>query len=128
MSLISEEEISEEELVDCLEKHCLSYSDIKYFQVDRNGKLSKKWGFEGRERQILYCLAVALIKLNAYEMAKHGYKSLLGHSLEQEMPEEELINSAEIYDFCPLTKRSFPLFVLHSYLAPFRHAADVYES
>lgn len=101
MSLISEEEISEEELVDCIEKHCLSYSDLKYFQVDRNGKLSKKWGFEGRERQILYCLAVALIKLNAYEMAKHGYKSLLGHSLEQEMPEEELINSAKYMGFLP---------------------------
>ena len=92
MSLISEEGISEEELVACIEKHRLSYSDLKYFQVDRDGKLSKKWGFEGRERQILYCLAVALIKLNAYEMAKHDYRVLTSVSPEQEMTEEKLID------------------------------------
>lgn len=99
MSLISE--ISEKELEDCLEKHRFSYSDIKYFQVGKNGKLSKEWGFEGHERQIFYCLAVALIELNMYEKAKRDYNILLGYPLEQEVPEEEFINSAKHMGFLP---------------------------
>ena len=58
--------ISEEELAACLKEHCFSYSNTKYFQVDRQGKLSGNFGYTKREREILYYFAVALIELNKY--------------------------------------------------------------
>ena len=92
--------ISEEELVACLEKHRFSYSSTKYFQVDRDAKFSKNFGFRESEGQILYCFVVALIKLNQYKLAEREYKALLGHLPEVET-EEELIESAKYMGFLP---------------------------
>lgn len=99
MSIVPE--ISEKELEGCIKKHRLSYANVKYFQVNRDGKLSKKWGFEGHERQILYCFAVALIKLNMYEKAKSDYKTLLGHPPEEEVTEEGLIDFMKYMGYLP---------------------------
>ena len=91
MSLISEEEISEEVLVACLEKHRSSYLNTKYFQVDTKGELYEGIEVHGRGREILYSFALALVALDKYEIAKRDYKTLLGHSPEPEMTEEELV-------------------------------------
>ena len=55
---------SEEELAACLKEHSSSYSNTKYFQVDREGKLSKNFGYSTREREILHCFALVLIDMN----------------------------------------------------------------
>ncbi len=55
---------SEEELAACLKEHCSSYSNTKYFQVNREGKLSGNFGHSVREREILHCFALVLIDLN----------------------------------------------------------------
>ena len=64
--------ISEKELIDCLEKHRHSYSNIKYLQVSKEGKLNKDFDFSGRERGILHSFALALIKLNDYGLGVLG--------------------------------------------------------
>ena len=81
--------ISREELKACLERHCSSYSNIKYFQVNRQGKLNKEFEFSNRERWILYCFAVALIELNELGL---GALSLIIRKPEsgEEITEEEL--------------------------------------
>lgn len=83
--------ISEKELVDCLKKHRLSYLNTKYFQVNTKGKLYEDIEFLGREREILYCFALALIALNKYRIAKCDYEAQFGHSPEPEITEEGLI-------------------------------------
>jgi len=55
---------SEEELAACLKEHCSSYSNTKYFQVNRQGKLSKNFGHSTREREILHYFALVLIDVN----------------------------------------------------------------
>ena len=55
---------SEEELAACLKEHCSSYSNTKYFQVNRQGKLSRNFGYSTREREILHCFALVLIDVN----------------------------------------------------------------
>lgn len=55
---------SEEELAACLKEHCSSYSNTKYFQVNRQGKLSGNFGYSTRERKILHCFALVLIDVN----------------------------------------------------------------
>ena len=62
--------IDEEDLVACFKKHTSSYSNFRYFQLDRYARLNKKWEFSSRDDQILYCLAVGLIDLNMDEMER----------------------------------------------------------
>ncbi len=82
--------ISERELVACLRKHDSSYSNFRYFQLDRQARLNKKWEFSQRDVQILHCLALALISLNMDEMGKRGIGAFLSMRpvLESEMTEE----------------------------------------
>ena len=74
-------QISQDELVACLEKHNSSYSDTRYFQLNNDGRLSEKWGFSQRDVQILRCLALALISLNMKEMGRRNIGALLSMSL-----------------------------------------------
>ena len=60
---------SEEELVKCLKKHDSSYSNFRYFQMDRKGKVSTELELLPREVQIMHSLALALIMINAEEMS-----------------------------------------------------------
>ena len=72
--------ISEKELVACLKKHDSSYSNFRYFQLDHQARLNKKWEFSIRDVQILHCLALALICLNLDEMGRRGIRGLLSMS------------------------------------------------
>ena len=79
--------ISEKELAACLKKHDSSYSNFRYFQLDRHARLNTQWEFTVRDVQILHCLALALVVLNMDEMAKRGMKAMLSMSL---VPEAEM--------------------------------------
>ncbi len=67
---------SEKELVACLNKHDSSYSDFRYFQLDRQARLTEKWEFSQRDVQILQCFALSLIGLNMHEMRRRGIRPL----------------------------------------------------
>ena len=71
---------SEKELAACLKKHDSSYSNFRYFQLDRRARLNRQWEFTARDIQILHCLALALIHLNMVEMGKLGIKAMLSMS------------------------------------------------
>ena len=79
--------VTENELAACLAKHDSSYSNFRYFQLDRSGRLNTSWEFSQREVQILHCLALGLIALNMNEMSKRGIGALLSMSL---VPESEM--------------------------------------
>lgn len=79
--------VSERELAACLKKHDSSYSNFRYFQLNRHAKLDRQWQFTARDAQILHCLALALIHLNMDEMAKRGIKAMLSMS---RVPEAEM--------------------------------------
>ena len=79
---------SEEELVTCLETHQLSYSNIKYFRVNKHGKLNEDIGFSPCESKILHCLAEALTELNTSWL---GMLNMTEERLRMyNIPEEEL--------------------------------------
>ena len=82
--------ISEKELSACLKKHDSSYSNFRYFQLDRQARLNRQWEFTARDVQILQCLALALIHLNMDEMSKRGIKviSSMSRVSEAEMTED----------------------------------------
>ena len=63
---------SNEELRKCLNKHDSSYSNFRYFQLDRQGKLNPQWELLPRDVQIMHCLALALIGINVQEMRRQG--------------------------------------------------------
>ena len=63
---------SEKELRDCLRKHESSYSNLRYFQLDRQARLGNNWEITIRDNQLLQCLALGLILLNHDEMEKRG--------------------------------------------------------
>ena len=67
---------SEKELLACLRKHDSSYSALRYFQLDRHARLSTDWEITPQDQQVFNCLALALILLNNYEMAKRGIGAL----------------------------------------------------
>ncbi len=62
--------ITEKEVVACLKKHRGSYTNCRYFQLNRQGKLNEKFGYSGRDVQILHCLALGLIHVNMDEMQR----------------------------------------------------------
>ena len=78
---------SETDLVACLEKHNSSYANFRYFQLDKRGKLNKKWEIAPRDVQIMHCLAPALIGLNIREMRKRGIQGLWSMS---SVPQSEM--------------------------------------
>ena len=84
--------ISEDDLVSCLKKHDSSYSNFRYFQLDDQGRLNKKWEFSQRDIQILHCLALALISLNMKEIERRGFKIRGSMSL---VPESEMTEDLE---------------------------------
>ncbi len=79
--------ISEKELAACLKKHDSSYSNFRYFQLDRHARLNTQWEFTARDVQILHCLTLALVDLNMDGMAKRGMKAMLSMS---RVPEAEM--------------------------------------
>ena len=81
------ETISEKEMTACLKKHDSSYSNFRYFQLDRHARLNRQWAFSARDVQILHCLALALIHLNMDEMAKRGIRVMTSMS---RVPEAEM--------------------------------------
>ena len=84
--------ISERELKACLKKHDSSYSNFRYFQLDRQAKLNKKFEISQRDVQIFHCLALALICLNMDEMKRRGIHPL--QTLRQ-VPESEMTEQME---------------------------------
>ena len=82
--------VSENELAACLRKHDSSYSNFRYFQLDHQAKLNKKWEYSSQDVQILHCLALALIHLNMDEMESRGIGAIRSMSRisESEMTEE----------------------------------------
>ena len=83
---------SERELLACLNKHDSSYSDFRYFQLDRQARLNKRWDFSPRDVQILHSLALALIALNMGEMQRRGIKAILSMS---RVPQSEMTEELE---------------------------------
>ena len=63
-------DITEKEVISCLRRHDSSYTKLRYFQLNHQGKLHPEFGFSPREVQILHCLALALIGLNLNEMTQ----------------------------------------------------------
>ena len=63
-------DITEKEVISCLRRHDSSYTKLRYFQLNHQGKLHPEFGFAPREVQILHCLALALIGLNLNEMTQ----------------------------------------------------------
>ena len=60
--------MDEKEIVACLRKHNSSYTNFRYFQLNRQGRLNPQWEIKNREVQILHCVALGLITLNMDEM------------------------------------------------------------
>ena len=79
--------IEERELVACLQKHDSSYSNFRYFHLDRQAKLNMSWELSARDVQIVHCLALTLIHLNMDEMGKQGIPAMLSMSA---VPESEI--------------------------------------
>ena len=79
--------VSENDLVTCLKKHNSSYSNFRYFQLDDQGRLNKKWEFSHLDRQTLHCFALALISLNMKEIERRGFKVMASMS---PVPESEM--------------------------------------
>ena len=63
---------AEKELVTCLKKHDSSYSNFRYFHLDRQGRMTDQWELVPRDVQVLHRLALALIHLNMDEMGRRG--------------------------------------------------------
>ena len=61
-------EVSEEEIHDCLKKHDSSYVNFRYFGLDKDARVSKKWEMKSFEIQVLHCLALALLEINLNKM------------------------------------------------------------
>ena len=85
--------VTEKELEVCLGKHDSSYSNFRYFQLDRSARLNTAWGFSQREVQILHCLTLALISLNMDEMKKRGISALLSMS---RVPDSEMTEDLKV--------------------------------
>ena len=68
--------IEEKALAACLKKHDSSYSNFRYFQLDRHVRLNTQWEFTAQDVQIVHSLALALIHLNMDEMVKRGIKAI----------------------------------------------------
>ena len=85
--------VIEKELEACLEKHDSSYSNFRYFQLDRTARLNTTWEFTQREVKILHCLALALIALNVHEMKKKGIGRLLSMS---RVPDSEITEDLKV--------------------------------
>ena len=85
--------VTEKELEACLAKHNSSYSNFRYFQLDRTARLNTTWEFSHREVQILHCLALALITLNMDEMKKQGIGALLSMS---RVPDSEMTEDLKV--------------------------------
>ncbi len=67
------EPFAERELLDCLGKHDASYSNFRYFQLDKHARLNPQWDITPREGNLLQCLGRALIRMNLDEMGKRGF-------------------------------------------------------
>ena len=65
-------ETTEKEVVSTLNKHNSSYTNFRYFQLNKQGQLNPDFSFKGREIQILHTLALALISLNIDEMNRRN--------------------------------------------------------
>lgn len=70
------------ELEECLKKHDTSYSDIRYFMVDRKGKPGPELTIDAREKTVLIFLALALIAINLFIMKEQGIAIIDSSSLE----------------------------------------------
>ena len=64
--------LSEKEVLECLKKHDSSYSDFRYFHLDKRAKVNSDWEMSARDVQIMHCLAHSLIKINIEKMNARG--------------------------------------------------------
>ena len=71
-----EKEILEKEILACLRKHNSSYANFRHFQLNKQGGLNPDLGFKPREKQVVHCLALALIRLNMDEITKRKLQVL----------------------------------------------------
>ena len=69
------ETISLENVHACLEKHDSSYVNFRYFGLDINARVNKKWEMKPFEIQVLHCLAFALLEINLNKMKELGIGS-----------------------------------------------------
>ena len=79
--------MDETEIRECLERHHSSYTDSRYFLLDKHGRMKPKFELKAREVQVLHCLALGLIKLNRDEIARRNLKI---HSSMSPIPESEM--------------------------------------
>lgn len=94
------DDFSEGELRKCLNKHDSSYSNFRYFQLNRQGKLNLHWELSPRDVQIMHCLSLVLISMNMEKMSKQGMQVIQSMSLfpQSEMTEElkDLVNGLRL--------------------------------
>ena len=65
--------ISERELEKCLGQHNSSYTNLRYFGLQKNFRKNEtNWKILPRDRHIMWCLAHALIEINIDEITKCG--------------------------------------------------------
>ena len=64
--------VTEDNIRTCLRKHDSSYSSFRYFGLDRRGNTTLHWEVKGYEVQLMHCLALSLIEINAQEMRTQG--------------------------------------------------------
>ena len=83
-------EMTEKDIVSCLERHNSSYTNFRHFQLNRQGKLNPKFSYTGRDMQILHCLALGLIKLNMDEMVRRNINVIASMSV---VPESEMTDA-----------------------------------
>ena len=81
--------MDETEIRECLKRHRSSYTDSRYFLLDKQGRKKLKFEVTSREMQVLHCLALGLIKLNMAEIQKHKIKV---SSSMRRIPESEMTN------------------------------------
>ena len=62
------EAISLKDVHACLKKHDSSYVNFRYFGLDKDARVSKKWEMKSFEIQVLHCLALALLEINLNKM------------------------------------------------------------
>ncbi|MCY3665839.1 MAG: hypothetical protein OXH81_09295 [Gemmatimonadetes bacterium] len=83
---LGQDALSEKDLRSCLKKHDSSYTSIRYFQLNRHGRLGEDWEILIRDQKIFHCLGSALISLNEKEMVKQG----IGVPTTKAVPESEM--------------------------------------
>ena len=89
---LGESYITDKDMSTCLKEHNSSYSSFRYLGLDKEGRPTMKFGMKRSDIQLLQCLALALLEINANEMGKRGMKVYASMSI---VPESKMTDELQ---------------------------------